>query len=229
MTPNLAFEGVLLSQNAQVLCTMNRVLDDFAIETNVCLRASEAAELLHSRKIDILVVDWDDTAAVQQVIESVKQSATPRVTVLALVANPDAVSRALVSGAQFVLQKPLSVEAGTKCMRAAYNNMVREKRQVARIAVNIPVILRTEEGDFVTATILDISEGGLGVHCKQLLPRGSTFSCGFLLPGTRILNARVKVTWNDKFGLSGGEFAYVPPADYAALRSWLTKKSVPKK
>lgn len=223
MTDNLAFEGVLLSQNAQVLCTMNRVLDDFAIETNICLLPSEAAELLETKKIDILVVDWDDSDAALKVLESVK-SGSSKITVLALVANPSSVRRAMLSGAQFVLQKPLSVDAGEKCMRAAYNNMVREKRGAARVAVNIPVVLRIENEKVVQATVTDLSEGGMGVQCKEPLERGSSFSCGFLLSGRGMVHATVRVTWKDKLGLCGGEFAYVPPAEYVLLQQWLATK-----
>ena len=58
MTPGMAFECLLVSENPDVFTTMSRILQDLSISTNICL-SSRACDLLDEGGTDLVVVDWE--------------------------------------------------------------------------------------------------------------------------------------------------------------------------
>jgi len=51
-------KGLLFSSDAQVLSVMNQVLDNFEIETEVCIELSSALDAVTNTKLDTLIMDW---------------------------------------------------------------------------------------------------------------------------------------------------------------------------
>ena len=62
MTPEMAFECLLVSHDPAVFCTMDRILQDFSIHTNVCQNPSRAANLLAEGNTDLIVIDLESRA-----------------------------------------------------------------------------------------------------------------------------------------------------------------------
>ena len=82
----MRLEGVLLTTDAQVLCIMNQVLDNFEIETEVCTEAGSALDAVSHRKLDALIVDWNGGDEPANVLTAMRKSdENARSTVLAMV------------------------------------------------------------------------------------------------------------------------------------------------
>src|SRR5260370_8213518 len=69
----MRLEGVLLTTDAQVLCVMNQVLDNFEIETEVCTESDSALDAVSNRKLDTLIIDWNGTPP-EQLASAIRHS-----------------------------------------------------------------------------------------------------------------------------------------------------------
>src|SRR5437763_4502678 len=69
----MRLEGVLLTTDAQVLCVMNQVLDNFEIETEVCTESDSALDAVSNRKLDTLIIDWTGNQP-EQVVSAMRDS-----------------------------------------------------------------------------------------------------------------------------------------------------------
>lgn len=226
MTPEMTFAGLLVSQNAEVLSTMTRVLDDFSIETDVCSKPSKVRELLSQNSIDLVVVDWDDDNSASEIVRQVNNSCSPRKpTIVAIVDQPASVSRVKQAGVHLVVQKPLTPDSSKESMRKAYSRMVRDYRRHARYAVMKSAFLRTSDGRSLVATITDISEGGVGLLTKDELAFGEVVKFSLLLPtAEKSIEVQARVLWRKQTGLAGGEIVELSPVDLRVLQDWLWHK-----
>jgi hypothetical protein len=59
MTPEMAFECLLVSPDPAVFSTMDGILHDFSIATKVCPYPSRAAHLLVDGSTDLIVIDLE--------------------------------------------------------------------------------------------------------------------------------------------------------------------------
>lgn len=71
MTSDMAFECLLISRDSSVVCTMNRLLGNLSISTNLCLRSSTALDQL-SEGTDLIIVDWEDDSS--DLVHSIQNS-----------------------------------------------------------------------------------------------------------------------------------------------------------
>src|SRR4029077_16131639 len=91
-----------------------------------------------------------------------------------------------VFGAFFVQKKPISSERAKASFRAARALMKSERRRNVRVAVQIPVVLRSLDGErHMRVNTVDLSEGGMAVAVPHHhRPRGH-WNISFTLPGTQ--------------------------------------------
>src|SRR5580698_7084970 len=178
MTPDMAFEGLLVSGNPEVLCNMSRVLRDLSVSTNVCLSSSKAVDMLKQGTADLVVIDWEGEASselLQKIWESpLKQK--PTIIALSLLDQP-------IRGAHATLQKPLTTESATKSMKDAYSRMVIDHRRNARYTVVRPVLATDESDRSIEVTVTDIGDGGIGLSSDEKLAIGETLALRLPLPG----------------------------------------------
>ncbi len=110
-------------------------------------------------------------------------------------------------------------------MRAAYGTMLQNRRRAARVAVDIPVVVRVLEGQRLEAKISDISIGGLALQCKQPLELDRKVTALFTLPGTEGLIYLSGIVVNtDGKGRAGIRFSFIPDEDLTVLQTWLASE-----
>ncbi len=153
MTPEMAFECLLVSPDPTVFSTMHRILKDFSIDTNICISASNATDLLQEGSTDLIVIDWDAEFSSDLVREASKSPMKQRPTILALAADDRA-----VSGAHVVVRKPVTREAGVESVRTAYSRMVQDFRRNVRYAVMVPVQARDQKDHVMSLTVTNIGD-----------------------------------------------------------------------
>jgi DNA-binding NarL/FixJ family response regulator len=219
-------EGLLFSSDDQVLSIMNEVLDNFEIETQVCNKPDAALEAVARRKLDTLIVDWNGDGTPTQVMSALRKSQqNAKSTAVAIVSGAPEMQAATSAGANFMIYKPMSVDQATHCLRAAYGNILLQRRRSARYQVEIPVTANLIGVGQVEGKIIDLSAGGLAFQSPQPIQTDQQLSIGFKLPGTPILihvNGRVvDVVNKDGRTRAGLCFSFVPQREFALLEQWL--------
>jgi hypothetical protein len=226
MTPDLAFECLLVSRDPQVICTLNRALDNLAISTIHCLSPSKALTELRVSSADLVVIDWDEDRSASDLLYEIQKSDIARKkTVLAV----SSVERR-IPGTHFLLKKPVTPEAGAQSLKIIYSRMLQDYRRYARYAVMTPVIATTDNNHLVPVTVTNIGDGGIGLSSKEKLSIGDILSFRILLPAARrAIYVEARVLWTREYGVSGCEFVRIPPVDVDILHEWLKSKCQIKK
>jgi ActR/RegA family two-component response regulator len=222
MTSQIRLDGLLFSNDAQVLGVMNQVLSNFAIETEVCGEFGSAVEAVTQRRLDAIIVDWESAADPTRIVRSARKSSpNSNATIVALV-NAAAETHALLVGANFMIHKPADVEHAGRCMRAAYGTMLQNRRRAARVPVEIPVKARVAEVGIVNARISDISVGGAALQCEHPLQVNLEVMTHFTLPNSdRLIHIIGKVVNANNTGRAGIRFSFVTEEDLESLETWL--------
>jgi CheY-like chemotaxis protein len=217
MTPDMAFEGLLVSSNPEVLCSMSRVLRDLSISTNLCLSSSKAVDMWKEGRTDLVVIDWEGDASSEllQKIWTSPRRQKPTIVALSLLDQP-------VRGAHATLKKPVTTELATKSLKDAYSRMLIDHRRNARYAVMIPVRATDENGRNAEVIVTDIGDGGIGLSTEQRLAIGETLAFRLSLPAARKeIYIEARVLWTRNNGAVGCEFVRIPPVDLGILHDWL--------
>jgi len=219
MTPEMAFECLFISHDPEVFGIVNRALRDLSICTNICLSASKAAALLANGHTDLIVIDWDGEGSADLLHEIWKPSKWKKPTIVAISAvdcHPP--------GVHVVLKKPVTADSGIKSLKSAYSLMVHEHRRHARCALMMSVKTTDASNRVVPVTVLDISDGGVGLSSKEELTIGEVLSFRLLLPGAiKDIYLQVRILWIKDYGRAGSEFVRIPPVDFTILHDWLKR------
>jgi CheY-like chemotaxis protein len=224
VTPDMAFECLLVSRDTNVVAIVNKLLDNLSISTNICVSSSNAMDQLAQGSADLVIVDCEDDSV--ELIGNIRKSRgwhKPTVVAVSPTGCP-------ALGADVLLCKPVTPEACAKSLRAAYSRMIHDHRRHSRYAVMNTVRATDEGGRSLDVTVTDIGDGGVGLTAKQDFKSGDTLSFHVLLPGTaRAIFIEARVQWTRQYGALGCEFLRIPPADLNILHGWLTSKSQIKK
>jgi len=220
MTPEMAFECLLVSHDPAVFCTMDQILRDFSISTNVCVSPSRAADVLAEGSTDLIVIDLESEHSSELMHQICESQIRQKPTVLAVSAGDCA-----VPGVHVILRKPVTPQSGTKSLKAAYSRMLLDYRKHTRFALMTSVLATDENNRTLPATVTNIGEGGVGLTTKESLAIGSMWSFRLPLPGVRTeIYIQARVLWTRRYGAAGCEFVRVPPGNLQVLYAWLDSK-----
>jgi hypothetical protein len=220
MTADMAFECLLVTHDPGVFGTLNRILQDLSICTNICLSSSKATNQLAKGSTDLVVIDWEGETSSELVQEIWKEGKCKKPTIVAI--SP---VDCHLPGVHVVLKKPVTAESGTKSLKSAYSRMVQDHRRHTRCALMMPVKASDGSNRTMPVTIMDIGDGGVGLVTKQELTIGDVLSFRLLLPGAmRDIYIQVRVLWTRDYGRVGCEFLRIPPVDLTILQDWLKRK-----
>lgn len=225
MTPEMAFECLLVSRDPAVYCPIERALRELSICTNACFSSSKAAELLEKCGTELVVIDWDGEESADLLHRIWASGAKPTPTIVAV-----AVQGSTIPGAHVVLQKPVTAPGITRSLKTAYSQMLLEHRRHARYALMTPVMATDQTRRTIPLTVTDIGDGGVGLKMKRDVLLGDELSFRLQLPGARKeIYLRVRVVWTRELGAAGCEFLGIPPVDVEVLHDWLKARSRVKK
>jgi hypothetical protein len=219
MTPDMAFECLLLSRDPKVVGTLNHVLDNLSICTRHCLTPSRALNVLREGSTDLVVIDCDENDSASELLNEISSS-TRKQTIVAV----SSFGRR-IPGTDFVLTKPITPESGAQSFRQVYSWMVRDYRRHARYAVMIPVVARDNNNRLLPVTITNVGDGGIGLRTPEEIAIGDVLSFCLPLPDARrAIYIEARILWTRDYGISGGEFVQIPPLDLDILHDWLKLK-----
>lgn len=219
-------ESLLLSRDVDVVGILRPTLEKLAIDVEICQEAKAATNILVSEKFDAVIVDCDDLRGGLEVLQGLRTTPSNKnsVTFAILNGKKTTTQEAFGMGANFVLQKPISALNATRCFNAALNFMVRERRRYFRqpVKMMVQVILGDKEQ---RATSTNVSEGGIAVMLREVLPKGATPVLKFSLPDANLhMEVEAEVAWADQKGHAGFRFHNVPKSSQELLEKWLDER-----
>jgi CheY-like chemotaxis protein len=219
----MTLDSLLLSQDPNLVRVVKPTLEKLSIEVELCNEARAATDILISEKFDAVIVDCDDTVGGLEVLQGLRSTPSNRnsVTFAVLNGKQTTTKDAFTLGANFVLQKPISVLNASRCFNAAVNFMIKERRRYFRQPLQMDVRVVFGEKNWA-ATSTNISEGGMSLMVRDALPKGEAFQLKFSLPDINLnLEVEAEVAWADMKGRVGLRFQNVPPSSQAQLEKWL--------
>jgi len=220
MTPEMAFECLLVSHDPAVFCTMDKILHDFSIHTNVCPNPSKAANLLADGSTDLIVIDMESEHSPELMHQIFESHMRQKPTILAVSAVD-----CVIPGVHVILRKPVTPESGAQSLKTAYSRMLRDYRKHTRFALMAHVLATDENNRTLSVTVTDIGEGGVGLTTKEKLAIGSIVSFRVPLPGLwSEIYIQARVLWTREYGAMGCEFVSLPPFDLKFLHAWLESR-----
>ena len=219
MKAAVALNGMFLCRDAELLCLMNRVLDDLSIDVVLCMDAPHAMKAISERVLDCAIVEWSPQA--ERVMHQLQHSElNHECFTVALVNSSEEMNVAFNAGAAIVMQKPGSSEHALRCMRAAYGSLMRQRRTAFRAVVRIPVEVRRDALSF-SAVIVNLSHSGLCLYADADLAVRDCLETDFSLPSsTTPIRTTGRVVWV-KHNHAGIKFSSMSQQDFVILKNHL--------
>lgn len=223
----MSLKSLLLCSDDKIVRVLRRVLGDLEIEVELCGSSDAALRKLTRQRFEAIIADVSDDGAIE-VLKSARTAPCNKQAVAVAIVEPVIGLKAVFEiGAHFVLYKPVSIERAKTSFRAARALMKSERRRNIRVAVQIPVIMRSPEvGANMKVTTIDLSEGGMAVAMPHRKRASGRWQIAFTLPGTeRPLEIPAELAWEGSREQGGLRFLQASPEATLILREWLKQNS----
>ncbi|MFZ1918604.1 MAG: PilZ domain-containing protein [Terriglobales bacterium] len=219
-------ESLLVSKDAALVGVLRPTLEKISVNVMVCSETGSGGESLAKRKFDAVIIDCDDLPDGFRMLQGLRQTQSNSKSVAFAVLNGKTTTQeAFKSGANFVLQKPLTPLHATRCFHAALNFMIRERRRYYRYPIEMPVHVSIAKAGEVKANSTNLSESGIALRVTSKLEKDMTVGIRFTLPTTSIsLELKGQIAWADGSGHAGIHFVEVPQTSQYQLEKWLTDR-----
>lgn len=219
--------ALLLSRDADVQRVVHRVLDGLATPLEVAASAGQATQLINGKKFDAVMIDVDEVENGATVLRGLRAGKSNNKSIaFAIINGTTSVKTAYELGANFVLTKPVTVERVSRCFRAAYGLILRERRRYQRHRVSAPAQVRTSRG-YVAVHILDVSEGGVSLNFpgqSDLTGEMGMVALHFQLAGMpKTIEAKGELLWTGETGRAGFRIIAMSPEPRRIFEEWLAE------
>lgn len=219
----MALQCLLVTRDPSLLNQIREGFAHYGASLDLRQDSTSALELTSRRHWDGIVIDCDRSSNWMEVIRQVRDGGSNRQTPIFAVVNGAGVSAAVDLGATFVLSKPLQEARLRDLLDVAVPKMEREHRRYFRYTVDIPASCQTYDGEILTGTMKNISEGGLSIRLTAMRRLEGIVVVEFEIPKIepQTFHAKAEVVWSDS-SATGLRFLYVDNENRAALQGWLS-------
>src|SRR5579864_5450615 len=193
----MSLKALLLCSDEKIVRVLRRTLGDLEIATELCPDPDSALRKLTRQRFEAIIADCSDDGAFE-VLKSARNAPCNKQAIAVAIVEPLVGLKAVFQiGAHFVLYKPVSIEKAKSSFRAARALMKSERRRNIRVAVQIPVVMRSPEaGGNMKVTTIDLSEGGMAIALPNRRRPVGRWQIAFSLPGTnRELEIPAEFAW----------------------------------
>ncbi len=223
----MSLKSLVLCADEKIVRVLRRVLGDLDIAVELCADSDSALRKLTRQRFEAIIVDITDDGATD-VLRSARLAPCNKQAVAVAIVEPVIGLKAVFQiGAHFVLYKPVTSERAKSSFRAARALMKSERRRNARVAVQLPVVLRNLDGGAnMKVTTIDLSEGGMAVGTPSGPRPTGRWQAVFTLPGTDTsLELAAEFAWEGTSKQAGLRFPQISPEATRQLREWLRQNS----
>lgn len=223
----MGLKALLLCSDEKIVRVLRRVLGDLDIEVELCPNSEGALRKLTRQRFEAIVADLSDDGASGVLSSARNAPCNKQAVAVAIVEQSVALKTVFQTGAHFVLYKPVSSERAKSSFRAARALMKSERRRNIRVAVQIPVVMRSPEaGGNMKVSTIDLSEGGMAIALPNRKRPVGRWQIAFTLPGTEIeLEIPAEFAWESAKEQGGLRFVQPSAEASAQLRDWLRQNS----
>ena len=197
------------------------------IKVELAQSSLEAMAKFAKAKFDALVIDLESLPDGREVLEALRKSKfNHNAIAFAVVKDRTGVKEAYGSGANFVLQKPVSHDALVRCVRAAHGLIQRERRRYFRHQVDVPVFL-TLGNEEINGTVFNVSENGIGisVQYKVRSKLEGPVKLRFVLPESQVpIEGKGEVAWVSPEGRFGVHITQMTDASRKEMDTWMARR-----
>jgi DNA-binding response OmpR family regulator len=200
------------------------------------MESAAALDAVTTRKLDTLIMDWNGTYEPGRILSAMRSTEqNAKSTVLALVKGDREMQAATQAGANFIVYKPMDVDQATRFVRAAYGNMLLQRRRSPRVEIDVPAIVNVAGMGQVKGKVINLSVRGLACLCEEEIVLGQELAIVFTLPGNTILihvTCKVmNVIKRERLTRAGVSFTSIPPNELPMLEKWMSDHlpALPKK
>jgi c-di-GMP-binding flagellar brake protein YcgR len=223
----MTLRSLVLCSDEKIVRVLRRVLGDLDIGVELVADADSALRRLTRQRYEAIIADCSDDGAFDVLKSARNAPCNKQAVAVAIVEQVVGLKAVFNIGAHFVLYKPVTSEKAKASFRAARALMKSERRRNARVAVQIPVVLRSNEaGANMKVTTVDVSEGGMAVKLPGKRRPTGRWQIAFTLPGTDAeLEVPAEFAWEGTSAQAGLRFQQVSPEATLKLRDWLKQNS----
>lgn len=225
--------ALILCDDSHFLGTLERVFARLGVRSERAADYAAALTELEQRKIDTVVVDWQEITNLGEFLETVRQSKMNKECLLIGIASDLLdLRQAFSAGVQFLIHKPASVVQIARCLQAAHSSVIVKRRKLHREPVRIAATLHTRSLPLLGAMIVNLGSQGAGLKlnltgCKNSarLSAGDEIDLSFTSPGSwRTISATGTAVWVNAQGDAGVRFEYIGAAEKVKLEQWLGER-----
>jgi PilZ domain-containing protein len=218
-----ALDFLLVSHNYQTLTAVAGGLQRIGISFDFVPTSEAGRDFIGRRKVDGVIVDLDVPGA-QDLIHSIREGISNQgAVVFACLPSDNKSPAAVVSGATFFLQQPLTPESVASRVSAARNSMLQERRRYFRYPLSLAVHV-TSNGVKQRAMITNLSEAGMAVHAAKPVQHPGVIEFVFELPSGDSIEGKGLIAWANNEGMIGVKFQILRGEGQEILQQWIRER-----
>src|SRR5947209_1396310 len=139
----MSAKALILSRNEKLVLSFTRAFAGISITTDSDQQVGNTLRLLSKNKYDAVVVDCDHSTDAADVLLAIRSGrSNKRAIVFAVLQDQVKRKEATDSGANFIVEKPLTQDKVLRSVRAAHGMIVSERRRYSRFPVKVPVFMQ---------------------------------------------------------------------------------------
>jgi hypothetical protein len=221
----MTLSSMVVSRDWQEVSVLECILGGLQIDVDVESQPERAQAKLAKSKVDALIVDCDLSGTDRFLRNLQRDSHFPVNVPLVVMSGPRDRHEIDATGALFSFEKPISVEQAVRTLSAARNLILDGRLRYHRQAIDVPVSLNCGARRRLQAELINLSQGGIGIHLDRDLEVSDPIQVSFRLPGTRYtVKAQGEIAWTDRQGNAGIRFVDIPGRLQKGLQIWLAQQ-----
>lgn len=216
---------LVVSNDYNTLRTFTAAAEELGGQMDSTPSLTTANRFVQRYRLDGIVIDMQMQGALD-FIETVREGNSNRSSVIFACAGvPLEENSAIRAGANFVFQKPFSVQKILTLLSATAPALEEEHRSYFRHQLVIPVSI-DYDGVQHRALTANISENGMAIRSFRLFQAGAPIGFCFQLPSGPIVKGVGEIVWTDAAGSAGIKFSSISGCAQNNFTKWLDRNEV---
>lgn len=219
------FQLLILSQDSGLVGLVRAALQDLGVAGSYFdTDYARSLEVLRSRHFDGIVLDCNEPTCAQEILTRIRRGPSNRQTPVIAIVNVATDMRAIqAAGANFNVCKPVSPATLKAHLNKAFDAIQKEHRRYFRYTVSLELFVGTEEEDFTSARLINLSAEGLAVRLGRSVKLEGAVKLRFQLPSIEPyrIDAEGEIAWADAEGRIGIKLSHMPAEARRKYAEWI--------
>src|SRR5436305_13704888 len=213
-------ELLVVSNDYSTLKMLVLACQEFGSRLESTPSITSANDYISRRKIDGIIIDVQVRGALE-FIEVVRKSHSNRTSlVFACTVNAEEAEMARKAGANFIAEKPLTLNQIQALLNQAAPVLAEERKRYFRHKLVIPITLFYDGGQHRALTS-NLSETGMAIRSFRLFELGLPVEFALDLPSGPSVKGKGEIMWIDTEGHAGIKFDSLTCTGTPPLSEWL--------